>query len=68
MIKLTLETEDKDKPIVQQVKAVAVPAFTRMGFVVVQEKHTAKEIKAYLKKWNVKFDEKATLEQLVKLL
>lgn len=70
MIKLELKAKKNGKEFVieQSVRVVAVPAFTARGFTVVEEKHTAKEIKNQLKAWDVKHDPKATLEQLVKLL
>jgi len=71
MIKVQLKIKDKegkDAVIEQSVKVVAVPAFTARGFEVVEEKNTVKEIKKQLEAWDVKFDEKASLAQLVKLL
>jgi len=69
MIKLVLKTNKKDVPdIEQEVKVVAVKAFTRSGFEIVKEEHTVKEIKNWMKNNNIKFDPKSTLEQLVKLL
>lgn len=69
MIKLVLNMNDKDvKDIVQEVKVVAVKAFTRSGFKVVKEAHTEKELKAWLDNNNIKYKPNFTLEQLVKIL
>jgi hypothetical protein len=53
---------------VQEVKVVAVKAFTRSGFKVVKEAHTEKELKAWLDNNNIKYKPNFTLEQLVKIL
>ncbi len=68
MIKLTLETDVKDKPIVQRVKVVAVPAFTKAGFKIVEESHTLKEMKAWMDNNNIKYGAKENAMQLAKRL
>jgi len=68
MIKLTLATEDKNKPITQAVKAVALKPFLRAGFEFAEPEKAIKEVKAWMDNNNIKYPAKATLKELSKLI